>query len=112
LIAVQDLLLTLPLPAAAAAAAAAAVVASCSSCHCCCSFISNLDYKVTDEDIQELFGTVGTIKDSGIHYDKRCGAVFVSFVIRSLHAASGLAVCSIGCYRLRRRAPSRTAAPL
>jgi hypothetical protein len=38
-----------------------------------CSFISNLDYKVTDEDIQELFGTVGTIKDSGIHYDKRCG---------------------------------------
>jgi hypothetical protein len=36
-----------------------------------CSFISNLDYKVTDEDIQELFGTVGTIKDSGIHYDKR-----------------------------------------
>lgn len=36
------------------------------------SFISNLDFKVTDEDIQELFGTVGTIKDSGIHYDKRC----------------------------------------
>lgn len=26
---------------------------------------------MTDEDITELFGTVGTIKESGIHYDKR-----------------------------------------
>jgi hypothetical protein len=62
----QDLLLTLPPPCCC----------YCCCCCCCCfhSFISNLDYKVTDEDIQELFGTVGTIKDSGIHYDKRCGA--------------------------------------
>jgi hypothetical protein len=33
--------------------------------------VSNLDYKVTDEDIKELFGTVGAIKESYIHYDKK-----------------------------------------
>ncbi|KAK9820175.1 hypothetical protein WJX72_007103 [[Myrmecia] bisecta] len=33
--------------------------------------ISNLDEKVTDEDISELFGTCGTVKRCGIHYDQR-----------------------------------------
>lgn len=33
--------------------------------------VSNLDFKVTDEDVKELFGTVGTIKESYIHYDKK-----------------------------------------
>ncbi|KAF6261858.1 hypothetical protein COO60DRAFT_1625183 [Scenedesmus sp. NREL 46B-D3] len=49
-------------------------------------FISNLDYKVTDEDIKELFGTVGTIKDSAIHYDKSgrsMGTAYVVFEKRS-----------------------------
>ncbi|KAF8061116.1 alyref-a [Scenedesmus sp. PABB004] len=32
--------------------------------------ISNLDLKVTDEDIRELFGTMGTVKEAYIHYDK------------------------------------------
>ena len=42
------------------------------------SFVSNLDYTVTDVDIRELFGAVGAIKDAGIHYDARCeGCVYV-----------------------------------
>lgn len=41
------------------------------ACYASCSLVSNLDFKVTDEDIKELFGTVGPIKESAINYDKR-----------------------------------------
>ena len=34
--------------------------------------ISNLNYNVSDEDIQELFETCGPIKRSGVQYDRRC----------------------------------------
>lgn len=36
-------------------------------------FISNLDYKVTGDDVRELFGTVGPLVSSSVHY-KRTGA--------------------------------------
>ena len=39
---------------------------------CSCRVISNLDYKVSDEDITELFGSFGQIKRAGIVYDRRC----------------------------------------
>ncbi|CAD7701059.1 unnamed protein product [Ostreobium quekettii] len=35
--------------------------------------ISNLEYNVTDEDIQELFISVGPIKRAGIHYERSSG---------------------------------------
>ena len=41
----------------------------------CCRFISNLDYKVTDDDVKELFTVCGDLKEHGIHYDKRWAAV-------------------------------------
>ena len=33
--------------------------------------ISNLEYNVSDEDIQELFMSIGPIKRAGIDYDQR-----------------------------------------
>ncbi len=33
--------------------------------------ITNLDFKVTDEDVQELFENCGAIKKAGILYDRR-----------------------------------------
>jgi THO complex subunit 4 len=33
-------------------------------------FISNLAYKVTSEDVRELFGTVGPLVSSSVHYDR------------------------------------------
>ena len=33
--------------------------------------ITNLDYKVTDEDVQELFENCGAIKKAGVLYDRR-----------------------------------------
>jgi RNA recognition motif. (a.k.a. RRM, RBD, or RNP domain) len=36
-----------------------------------CRVISNLDYKVSDEDVKELFEAFGPIKRSGVIYDRR-----------------------------------------
>ena len=38
-----------------------------------CRLITNLDYKVSDEDIQELFENCGSVLKAGIVYDRRCG---------------------------------------
>ena len=38
-------------------------------CPSCCRKLSNLDYKVTNDDIQELFETVGPLKKWGVNYD-------------------------------------------
>ncbi len=40
-------------------------------CTCPCRVISNLDYKVSDEDVKELFEAFGPIKRSGVIYDRR-----------------------------------------
>jgi RNA recognition motif-containing protein len=36
-----------------------------------CRVISNLDYKVSDEDVKELFEAFGPIKRAGVIYDRR-----------------------------------------
>ena len=40
-------------------------------CTCPCRVISNLDYKVSDEDVKELFEAFGPIKRAGVIYDRR-----------------------------------------
>ena len=40
-------------------------------CTCPCRVISNLDFKVSDEDVKELFEAFGPIKRSGVIYDRR-----------------------------------------
>jgi len=36
-------------------------------------YVSNLDHKVVDEDIKELFSSIGELVSSGVHFEERSG---------------------------------------
>ncbi|KAJ4807627.1 THO complex subunit 4 [Rhynchospora pubera] len=55
-------------------------------------FVSNLDYAVTDEDIQELFSVIGEIKHYSINYDRTGRSEGTAEVVFARHADALAAV--------------------
>lgn len=51
--------------------------------------ISNLDYKVSDEDVKELFEAFGSIKRTGVIYDRRWAPVLVTAATQQTLAVAG-----------------------
>ncbi|KAI8466806.1 MAG: hypothetical protein J3K34DRAFT_524217 [Monoraphidium minutum] len=51
-------------------------------------FVSNLDQSVNDEDVKELFGAIGPLKEFGVHYDKSARSTGTAHVVyeRAAHA--------------------------
>ena len=57
--------------------------------------ISNLEYNVSDDDIQELFATCGPLKEWNVQYDRRCGALSTT---RSLYFASSFSYARLAAF--------------
>ncbi|KAJ4779837.1 THO complex subunit 4 [Rhynchospora pubera] len=81
-----------PFEGSSSASASASASGSGSAIELTKLFVSNLDYAVTDEDIQELFSVIGEIKHYSINYDRTGRSEGTAEVVFARHADALVAV--------------------